>query len=307
MLNVVFMGTPEFAVPSLKLVINSHNVQGVYTQPDRPAGRGRRVSVSAVKQLAQASNIRVYQPENLKNESTTLRNLNPDIIVVVAYGLLLPQIILDIPRLGCINVHGSLLPRWRGAAPIQRAIEAGDKQSGVSIMQMESGLDTGPVFASHTVQLRESTTAGELNDKLAILGAKALIDVLNNIESGHASTNPQSKTGVTYATKLVRSEAQIDWRTSASIIQHKIRAFNPWPICWTSYRDKDLRILHSNISILDHSAEPGEVIQISPKGISVACGEGAISLTNMQKPGGKVLTANEFLNGQNVMIGEIFS
>lgn len=307
MLNAVFMGTPEFAAQSLKLVIGSHNVQCVYTQPDRPAGRGRKITASAVKQLAQASGIKVHQPVNLKNEATTLQSLNPDIIVVVAYGLLLPQEILNIPRFGCINVHGSLLPRWRGAAPIQRAIEAGDEKSGVCIMQMEVGLDTGPVFANHTVSLGQSITAGELHDELASVGAKALIEVLDNIERGQANAEPQSETGVTYATKLARSEARINWRTNAVDIGRKIRAFNPWPICSTSYRGKDLRILRSNINKLDHSAQPGEVIHVSSEGITVACGGDAVSLTDLQKPGGKILTAKEFLNGHDVTVGDIFS
>jgi methionyl-tRNA formyltransferase len=307
MLNVVFMGTPDFAAQSLRLVINSHNVQCVYTQPDRPAGRGRKITASAVKQLALASGIKIHQPENLKNETAVLNSLNPDIIVVVAYGLLLPQAVLNIPRFGCVNVHGSLLPRWRGAAPIQRAIEAGDNKSGVCIMQMEAGLDTGPVFSSHTVPLDQSITAGKLHDQLASVGAKALIEVLNSIESGQAIANQQSVTGATYATKITRREARIDWRTSASVIENKIRAFNPWPICSTSYKGKDLRILLGNISAVDHYAEPGEVIQVNQKGITVACGEGAINLSRVQKPGGNALTAKEFLNGHNVTIGDLFS
>jgi methionyl-tRNA formyltransferase len=307
MLNVVFMGTPEFAAQSLKLVINSHNVQCVYTQPDRPAGRGRKLTASEVKQLALASGITVHQPENLKNETTILNSLNPDIIVVVAYGLLLPQVVLDIPRFGCINVHGSLLPRWRGAAPIQRAIEAGDNKSGVCIMQMEAGLDTGPVFSSHEVPLEKTTTAGELHDQLASAGAEELIEVLNAIEHGQAIAEPQSETGATYASKLSRSEARIGWHANASDIERKIRAFNPWPICTTSYKNKDLRILLSCISTLDHSSESGEVIQVDRKSITVACGEGAINLISLQKPGGRALTTAEFLNGHHVAIGDFFS
>jgi len=307
MLNVVFMGTPEFAAQSLKLVINSHNVQCVYTQPDRPAGRGRKLTVSEVKQLALASGINVHQPENLKNELSILNSLNPDIIVVVAYGLLLPQAVLDIPHFGCINVHGSLLPRWRGAAPIQRAIEAGDDRSGVCIMQMEAGLDTGPVYSSREILLDQTTTAGDFHNQLASAGAEALIEVLNAIELGRAVAIPQSETGVTYAAKLTRREGRIDWRGSATEIERKIRAFNPWPICCTSYKGKDLRILLSSAITIDHSAEPGEVIQVTRNAITVACREGAIVFASLQKPGGKVLTAKEFLNGHKVIIGELFS
>lgn len=306
MLNVVFMGTPEFAAQSLRLVINSHNVQCVYTQPDRPAGRGRKLTASEVKQQALVSGIEVRQPENLRNETAILNSLNPDIIVVVAYGLLLPQAVLDIPRFGCINVHGSLLPRWRGAAPIQRAIEAGDDKSGVCIMQMEAGLDTGPVFSSYEIPLEKTTTAGELHDQLASAGAEALIEVLSAIERGEALAEPQSEVGATYASKLSRSEARIDWHASAADIERKIRAFNPWPICSTSYKNKDLRVLLSNFSALDHTTKPGEVIRVDRKGITVACGEGAINLTSLQKPGGRPLTAKEFLNGHSVVIGDFF-
>lgn len=307
MLNVVFMGTPEFAVQSLRLMANSHNVQCVYTQPDRPAGRGRKLAASEVKQYALAAEIKIRQPETLKNEVTVLDSLNPDIIVVVAYGLLLPQAILDIPRFGCINVHGSLLPRWRGAAPIQRAIEAGDDSSGVCIMQMEAGLDTGPVFSSHEVPIEETTTAGELHDKLADTGAAGLLEVMNALERGQALAKPQSETGATYATKLTRSEGRIDWQLSAAEIERKIRAFNPWPICSSPYKGKDLRILLSTAIVVDHSATPGEVIRVSRDGITVACGDGAIILTKLQKPGGNALTAKEFLNGHKVVVGDLFS
>ena len=306
MLNIVFMGTPEFAAQSLSRIIKSHHVRCVYTQPDRPAGRGKKLRPSEVKLFAQKSGIEVRQPNNLKSEAASISSINPDVIVVVAYGLLLPNAILDVPRFGCINVHASLLPRWRGAAPIQRAIEAGDNRSGVCIMQMDAGLDTGPVFARCEVPINADTTAGALHDQLASAGANTLAEVLEAIENGTATAEPQSDVGECYAAKINRTEAHIDWCKDANSIERKIRAFNPWPICTTSYNGNNLRILRASASARKQDASPGEVISIDQNTLLVACGVGALQLTTLQKPGGRALTTKEFLNGNKVARGDLF-
>ena len=305
MLNIVFMGTPEFAAQSLSRIIKSHYVRCVYTQPDRPAGRGKILRPSEVKLLAQKLGIDVRQPKNLSNEAALISSINPDVVIVVAYGLLLPKAILDVPRLGCINVHASLLPRWRGAAPIQRAIEAGDNSSGVCIMQMDTGLDTGPVFARCEVPIDADTTAGALHDQLARAGANTLVEVLEALEDGTTTAEPQSNVGECYAAKINRAEARIDWCEDANSIERKIRAFNPWPICTTSYKGSDLRILRASPTVRGHDASPGEVISIEQNTLLVACGVGALQLTTLQKPGGRALTTKEFLNGNKVACGDL--
>ncbi|WP_081136608.1 methionyl-tRNA formyltransferase, partial [Halomonas sp. BC2] len=253
-LRVVFAGTPDFAASSLAALLDSeHEVVAVYTQPDRPAGRGRKLTPSPVKQLAQAQALPVYQPISLKDAEAQaeLAALNADVMVVVAYGLLLPQAVLDTPRLGCINVHASLLPRWRGAAPIQRAIEAGDSASGVTIMQMDAGLDTGAMLHEVRTPITPRTTGGDLHDRLAIQGANALIHVLDNLDNGSLQATAQPDEGVTYAAKLSKAEAELDFSQPAEQLARKIRAFNPWPVAWCALGNDRLRLLMASV-------EPGE-------------------------------------------------
>ncbi len=249
-LRVVFAGTPDFAASSLAAVLDSeHEVVAVYTQPDRPAGRGRKLTPSPVKQLAQGHGLPVYQPASLKDADAQaeLAALNADVMVVVAYGLLLPQAVLDTPRLGCINVHASLLPRWRGAAPIQRAIEAGDSASGVTIMQMDAGLDTGAMLYEVRTPITSRTTGGDLHDRLAIQGANALVNVLDQLDSDSLEATPQPEEGVTYAAKLSKAEAELDFTQSAEQLARKIRAFNPWPVAWCTLGNDRLRLLMASV------------------------------------------------------------
>ncbi|MBV64723.1 MAG: methionyl-tRNA formyltransferase, partial [Halomonas sp.] len=259
-LRVVFAGTPDFAASSLAAVLDSeHEVVAVYTQPDRPAGRGRKLTPSPVKQLAQEHGLPVVQPASLKDadDQAELAALNADVMVVVAYGLLLPQAVLDTPRLGCINVHASLLPRWRGAAPIQRAIEAGDSVSGVTIMQMDAGLDTGAMLYEVRTPITSRTTGGDLHDRLAIQGANALIHVLDNLDNGSLEATPQPEEGVTYAAKLSKAEAELDFSQPAEQLARKIRAFNPWPVAWCPLGNDRLRLLMASV-------EPGEQPPAAP-------------------------------------------
>lgn len=303
-MRIVFAGTPEFAVPSLRAATMRAEVVAVYTQPDRPAGRGRAMQASPVKLEALQRGIPVLQPESLKSEVSreALRALKPDLMVVVAYGLLLPQAILDIPEDGCWNVHASLLPRWRGAAPIQRAIEAGDSETGVCLMQMEKGLDTGPVLLSQKVPIGPRMTGGQLHDLLAELGARTLADGLGLLRAGmHPAPRSQSETGVTYAHKLQKSEAKLDWSQPAAALANKVRAFNPWPVAeavlaGAGVAGERVRI-HAAIALpLAHNVAPGSVLLATRDGIDVACGEGALRLQTLQRAGGKPVSAADYLN-----------
>jgi methionyl-tRNA formyltransferase len=300
-MRIVFAGTPEFAVPSLRAAAQRGEVVAVYTQPDRPAGRGRGLQASPVKLEAVQRGIPVLQPETLRREVSrdALRALRPDLMVVVAYGLLLPQSVLDIPKFGCWNVHASLLPRWRGAAPIQRAVEAGDAETGVCLMQMEKGLDTGPVLLSQRTPIDDAETAGELHDRLAALGAQVLADGLGLLRAGMKPVAvPQPNTGATYAHKLDKAEAKLDWTQPAEALARKVRAFQPWPVAEAQHAGERVRIHAAEALPLAHDAAPGTVLLARREGIDVACGEGALRLTRVQREGGRPVAAADYLNAR---------
>ncbi|MGH8236500.1 MAG: methionyl-tRNA formyltransferase [Steroidobacteraceae bacterium] len=302
-LSIVFAGTPEFAVPALEaLVRSSHRLVAVYTQPDRPAGRGQQLAASAVKQCALRHALPVEQPATLREPAAVerLQRWSADVIVVAAYGLLLPQSILQTPRLGCINIHASLLPRWRGAAPIQRAIAAGDAESGVTIMQMEAGLDTGPMLLTRAVPIDARETAATLHDRLATLGAQALLDALDEIAHGTATPRVQPAQGVTYATKLRKEEAAIDWSRSAAEIDRQIRAFDPWPVAQTRWNGQQLRVWEAMPVDSPSPSSPGAVLGTSAAGIDVGTGNGVLRLTRVQSAGRKAMSAAEFLNAHRL-------
>ncbi|KOQ65282.1 methionyl-tRNA formyltransferase [Stenotrophomonas maltophilia] len=300
-MRIVFAGTPEFAVSSLRAAARHHEVVAVYTQPDRPAGRGRGLAPSPVKLEAVARGIPVYQPESLKDEAAQrqLRDLQPDLMVVVAYGLILPRAVLAIPTHGCWNVHASLLPRWRGAAPIQRAIQAGDAKTGVCLMQMEAGLDTGPVLLHQELPIAATDTGGQLHDKLAELGAQVLSDGLGLLRAGiKPIARPQPEQGVTYAHKLDKAEARLDWAQDADALARTVRAFNPWPIAEATLAGERVRI-HGAIALdLAHGQAPGAVLAAGRDGIDIACGQGALRLRTLQREGGKAITAADYLNAR---------
>ena len=301
-MRVVFAGTPDFAVPSL-LAADAHNeVVAVYTQPDRPAGRGRALTASPVKRVALERGLAVYQPERLKGREVleSLSALEPDLIVVVAYGLLLPQAVLDIPKYGCWNVHASLLPRWRGAAPIQRAIQAGDTETGVCLMQMEKGLDTGPVLLRQTTPIAPTDTGGSLHDRLAVLGAQVLADGLGLLRVGmQLGRNPQPAQGITYAHKLDKAEARLDWSRPATELSNTVRAFDPWPVAEAEVAGERLRIHAASALPLVHAHAPGTVLFAGRQGIDIACGEGALRLQRVQRAGGRVIDVVDYLNARS--------
>ena len=298
-LKIVFAGTPDFAAQHLDALIKSHHdVIAVYSQPDRPAGRGKKLKASEVKQLALTHDIPVYQPENFKSDDAKqqLADLNADIMVVVAYGLLLPKAVLETPKLGCINVHGSILPRWRGAAPIQRAIWAGDAETGVTIMQMDEGLDTGDMISIATCPIEAADTSASLYTKLAELGPTALIDTLSTIADGTATPEKQNDELANYAKKLSKEEANIDWHMPAQQIERNIRAFNPWPICFTQMQGNTVKIYAAEL--VESAGNPGEVLAADKTGITVATTEGALKITQLQPQGKKPMSAQDFLNGR---------
>lgn len=309
-LRVVFAGTPDFAAASLgALLASDHEVVGVYTQPDRPAGRGRKLTPSPVKKRALEHDLPVYQPASLKSADAqaALAALNADVMVVVAYGLLLPQAVLDIPRLGCVNVHASLLPRWRGAAPLQRAIEAGDRESGVAIMQMDAGLDTGAVLNEARTPITPTTTGGELHDTLAELGATTLIDTLDAMANGQAHAQPQPEEGVTYAAKLSKAEAELDFTQPAAALAAKIRAFNPWPVAWCALSDERMRLLVASAEDASSaaSATPGTLLAPGRDCLRIACGTHGDEVLQVQKaqlPGGKAMAARDLLNARHARL-----
>ncbi|TWI14447.1 methionyl-tRNA formyltransferase [Aerolutibacter ruishenii] len=300
-MRIVFAGTPDFAVPCLRAAAQRGEVVAVYTQPDRPAGRGRELTPSPVKREALLRGIPVLQPENFRSgeSKAALRALKPDLMVVVAYGLILPQSVLDIPTHGCWNVHASLLPRWRGAAPIQRAIEAGDTESGVCLMQMEKGLDTGPVLLSQSLEIGASDTGGQLHDRLAELGARVLSDGLGLLRAGiRPVPRPQPAEGVTYAHKLDKAEARLDWSRPATELANQVRAFNPWPMAEAVVAGERLR-LHGAVALDEaHVTAPGTLLRAGREGLDVACGEGALRIRVLQRDGGKAITAADYLNGR---------
>ncbi|SHE41829.1 methionyl-tRNA formyltransferase [Modicisalibacter ilicicola DSM 19980] len=306
-LRVIFAGTPDFAAESLKaLLASSHEIAAVYTQPDRPAGRGRRLAPSPVKALALEHGLSVRQPATLKTPEVQreLAAFDADVMVVAAYGLLLPQAVLDTPRLGCLNVHASLLPRWRGAAPIQRAIEAGDRESGITIMQMEAGLDTGDMLLIRTTPIDATTTGGDLHDRLAHLGGEAIVAALDALTTSGLTAMPQPADGVTYARKLSKAEAEIDFTRPAAELARRIRAFNPWPVAWTRLDGHPLRLWLAEPESDEQpppGRPPGTLLAGATDALRVACGpEGrqVLRITRAQLPGGKPLAARELLNAR---------
>jgi methionyl-tRNA formyltransferase len=304
-LRLVFAGTPEFAVPALQVLIDAgYDLAAVYTQPDRPAGRGRKLHQSPIKSLALRHGLTVRQPVSLKRDPQAraeLRALAPDLMVVVAYGLILPVSVLEAPRLGCVNVHASLLPRWRGAAPIQRAVLAGDPVSGVCIMRMEAGLDTGPVYLCREVALEPRETGGSLHDKLADLGARALIEALPGIADGSRVPEPQDGALATYAHKLDKAEARIDWGRSAAVIERQVRAFDPWPVAQTSLKGEPLRIWSAQASDGPGTGtSPGDVVAADKTGIAVATGDGLLRITRLQPSGKRPMDASDFINARRL-------
>ncbi len=305
-MRIIFAGTPDFAVPSLRAAAARGEVVAVYTQPDRPAGRGRGLTASPVKLEAVQRGIEVLQPDNFKTtvSKDALRALKPDLLVVVAYGLILPQSVLDIPANGCWNVHASLLPRWRGAAPIQRAIAAGDHRTGVCLMQMEKGLDTGPVLLSQSLDIGAQETGGHVHDRLAALGAQVLSDGLGLLRAGVKMIGkPQPTAGVLYAHKLDKAEARLDWAQPAHVLAAKVRAFNPWPVAETQLFKERLRI-HGAVALdQSHAMAPGEIVQMGWDGIDVACGEAVLRIRVLQREGGKLITAADYLNARRTQTG----
>lgn len=301
-LRIVFAGTPEFAVPALEACwTRGGEVVAVYTQPDRPAGRGRQPTASPVKQLALKHGLPVRQPENLKSaaEQDALRALAPDVMVVVAYGLILPKAVLAIPRLGCLNVHASLLPRWRGAAPIQRAIEAGDAETGVGLMQMEAGLDTGPVLLEKRIPIAVDDTAGTLHDRLSALGAEVLGDGLTLLRAGmRPAARPQPAAGVTYAHKLDKAEARLDWTQPAAVLARRVRAFHPWPVAEADLGGERIRIHAATVLPGAAGATPGVLVAAGRDGLDVATGDGVLRILRLQRPGGRPVDARDYLNAR---------
>lgn len=303
-LRIVFAGTPEFAVPALQALHDAgHAIVAVYTQPDRPAGRGRALAASAVKQRALALGLAVEQPSTLRTAQAQakLASLAPDIMVVVAYGLILPQAVLDTPRLGCLNIHGSLLPRWRGAAPIQRAILAGDERTGISIMLMDAGLDTGPELLRRELGIGMRETAGQLHDRLAPLGAKAIVDAVRGWAEGTLRPQPQPAAGATYAAKISKEEARIDWTRAAREIDAQVRAFNPWPVAETKLGDEQVRVWEARPTPASAGAStPGTVVATPDGRLLVATGDGVLEVLTLQFPGRKPLPARDILNSRSL-------
>ena len=302
------MGTPDFAVPSLKLLANNHNVLCAFSQPARPNGRGMKIKDSPVEKAAKDLNIQTLTPSSLKNDDvfSNFKELNPDIVVVVAYGLILPEKYLKIPKFGCINGHASLLPRWRGAAPIQRAIESGDKKTGSCIMLMEKGMDTGPVILSRSIDIYQSDNAQRIHDKLSNITAEILIDAIKGYTTGNIDPVPQKEIGVKYANKIEKAEAEIDWEDGSKDIYNKIRAFDPFPGTFTFLHNSLIKIVSSRLGNNTHESEPGTIIEVGKK-IIVACGKKTtLEIVSLQKPGKKIISTIEFLNGTKIMIGEKF-
>ena len=298
-LRIAYAGTPDFAVPALDVLhAEGHEITAVYTQPDRPAGRGQILAASPVKQRALALGLAVEQPATLRTPEAAerLRRCAVDLMVVAAYGLILPAALLEVPRLGCWNIHASLLPRWRGAAPIQRAILAGDAQTGITIMQMDAGLDTGPMLLARATPIADRETAGELHDRLAALGAEAIVAALREHEADRLAPRPQPGEGATYAPKIRKDEALIDWRSATQAIDRQVRAFNPWPVAETRWDGRQLRVWSAEPASGVEAALPGTVVEAADGRLVVATGDGALSLTRVQLAGRRSTTAAEFLN-----------
>lgn len=311
-LRIAFAGTPTFALPTLEALLqSSHKIVAVYTQPDRPAGRGRELTASPVKQLALAHAIPVHQPPSLKDlrEQSLLQDLNLDLMVVIAYGLLLPVPILKTPRFGCINVHASLLPRWRGAAPIQRALLAGDQNTGITIMQMDAGLDTGGMLLQQSCPILPTYTSETLQTRLAQLGAASLLSVLESLQTSGLVAIPQDEAHACYAAKLTKQEGQIDWQRSAVEIERAIRAYNPWPIAYTRLGGETLRLWQAQIIPGQTTETPGSILSITKDGAAVATGQGVLQLQIVQFSGGRPLPVSEVLHGKHcpLQVGVCFN
>ncbi|RTE65449.1 methionyl-tRNA formyltransferase [Amphritea opalescens] len=305
-LRILFAGTPDFAAASLQALLNAgHQVIGVYTQPDRPAGRGRKLTPSSVKKVALEHDLPVYQPLNFKlaEDREQLASLQADLMIVVAYGLLLPKAVLDAPALGCINVHASLLPRWRGAAPIHRALLAGDSETGVTIMQMDEGLDTGAMLLKRDCPIKPTDTSGELHDRLAEIGAQALLDSLPAIANQTITHETQDDSLACYAHKLEKAEGNIDWQQPATDIARQVRGLSPWPVAFTTLNGATLRVWFAEVGDEPSSAKPGTVVGCDKKAIIVACGSGTVRLLKIQLPGSKAMDSSAVLNSKK----ELFS
>lgn len=298
-LKIIFAGTPEFAAIALEAItLTPHQVVAVYTQPDRASGRGLKLTASPVKELAQDLNIPVYQPATLKDEKEQekLKTFHADVMIVAAYGLILPKAVLNIPRYGCLNIHASLLPRWRGAAPIQRAIIAGDKSTGITIMQMDEGLDTGAMLLKHEYVLAENETSQTLHDQLAKMGAEAIREALEKLAQQQLQPEKQDETLATYAKKITKEEAQLNWNESAVELERKVRAFHPWPIAYTNWQGQHLRIGAASVVKANKNSQPGTLVAASRDGIDIAAGSDVLRLLKLQLPGGKMISAADFYN-----------
>lgn len=304
-MKIVFAGTPQFAAGALcALLETKHQIAAVLTQPDRPSGRGMQLAASPVKQLAQQHAIPIWQPETLKSDAArhALRELQADVMIVAAYGLILPSAILQLPRFGCLNIHASLLPRWRGAAPIQRAILAGDSETGITIMQMDAGLDTGDILLQKHCTITAEDTTQSLHDKLAELGAESIVEALRLLTEGKLHPQKQDETLTCYAAKINKAEARIDWSLPAGEVARMVRAFNPFPVAHTELNGTSIKIWQ--VQPAAKSGAPGRVLAVGKTGVLVACGEGSLVLEILQKPGGKALPAAEFLRGFPIMAGD---
>ncbi|OED43428.1 methionyl-tRNA formyltransferase [Endozoicomonas sp. (ex Bugula neritina AB1)] len=303
-LKIIFAGTPDFASAHLQAVLDTHHdVIAAYTQPDRPAGRGRKLKPSPVKELALKYDIPVFQPKSLRDEKAQqeLANLNADLMIVVAYGLILPQVVLDTPKSGCINVHGSILPRWRGAAPIQRAIAAGDKESGVTIMQMDAGLDTGDMLIKAYCPIHTTDTSSNLHDRLIEVGSPALVKAIDDIANGALTLEKQDDDQACYAHKMSKEEARINWGKPAEELDCLVRAFNPWPVATTVFDDLIIRVWEAERLLENSNKEPGSLVNVSKEGLDIACREGLLRITKVQLPGSKAIAVSDLLNSKKDM------
>ncbi len=306
-MKIIFAGTPPFAASALAALLEKHQVVGVLTQPDRPSGRGMKLTASPVKLLALQHGLPVFQPVSLKSEDAQreIASLNPDVMVVAAYGLILPQVVLNIPRYGCLNIHASLLPRWRGAAPIQRAILAGDSETGITIMQMDEGLDTGDMLLRHACPITRNDTAATLHDKLADLGASSILEALQALQEQALLPVKQDDAAATYAAKLVKREGQLDWTQEAGQLDRAVRAFNPFPVCYTEFNGAVIKIWQAAIDVLQ--GEPGTVLAVGKQGVTTGCGKGSLRLEVLQRAGNKPQPASQFLQAVPIREGERFS
>lgn len=303
-LKIIFAGTPAFGVPVLQALSERHQLLSIYTQPDRPMGRGQHLQYTPVKEWALAHQVPVYQPENFKSPEVreALSAQQPDLMVVVAYGLILPSAVLQIPRLGCVNVHASRLPAHRGASPIQSAILNGDSDSAVTIMQMDAGMDTGPILAMVPVPILPTDTAAHLHDRLSVAGVPALLEVIDALRLGRANPVPQPSDGISYAKKIQKEDAHVNWGLPAICIERQIRAYQPWPVAFTFYETLRIRLLEASVEACAHTAKPGEILAIEPQGLLVATADGALRIRTLQFAGGKVLSVAQWCQARSPLL-----